>query len=170
VVKLVEGLISQPAAAVERSPGYQVTDDDVRAGLAPILSICATTGAAVRGKALDLLWTLARDDHRRTNRYPDHPLRVLADFADFNHPGYSERQRALLEAVARWLKRPGTDGDSITPLAVLEPLMAKEGLRTRRDPDGDALTLIPYLVPPVAVSDVRAGGRALATQYGKGTL
>ena len=169
VVELVEVLISEPAVAVERSPGYHVTDDDVRAGLAPILSICATTGAAARGKALDLLWALACNDHRPVNRHPDHPLRVLADFAEFDRPGYSERQRALLEAAARWLRRPGADGDSVTPLAVLEPLVAKEGMRTRRHPGGDALTLIPYLVPPAAVSDVRAGVRALATEYGKDT-
>jgi len=169
VVELVEVLISEPAVAVERSPGYHVTDDDVRAGLAPILSICATTGAAFRGKALDLLWALACNDHRPTNRHPDHPLRVLADFAEFDRPGYRERQRALLEAAARWLKRPGADGHSVTPLAVLEPLVAKEGMRTRQHPSGDALTLIPYLVPPAAVSDVRAGVRALATEYGKDT-
>ncbi len=167
VVELVEVLISEPAVAVERSPGYHVTDDDVRTGLAPILGICATTGAAVRGKALDLLWALACNDHRPTNRHPDHPLRVLADFAEFDRPGYSERQRALLEAAARWLRRPGADGDSVTPLAVLEPLVAKEGMRTRPHPGGDALTLIPYLVPPAAVSDVRAGVRALAAEYGK---
>ncbi len=169
VVDLVEVLISKPAVAVERSPGYHVTDAGVRAGLAPILSICATTGADVRGKALDLLWALARNDHRPANRHPDHPLRVLADFAEFDRAGYSERQRALLEAAARWLRRPGADGDSVTPLAVLEPLVAKEGMRTRQHPGGDALTLIPYLVPPAAVSDVRAGVRALATEYGKDT-
>ncbi|MGH3276958.1 MAG: hypothetical protein ACRDNZ_21855, partial [Streptosporangiaceae bacterium] len=168
VVELVGVLISEPVVAAERSPGYYVTDDAVRAGLAPILSICATTGEAVRGKALDLLWALACNDHRPTNRHPDHPLRVLADFAEFDRPGYSERQRALLEAVARWLRRPGVDGDSVTPLAVLETLVAKEGMRTRRHPGGDALTLIPYLVPAAAVSDVRAGVRALATEYGKG--
>jgi hypothetical protein len=81
----------------------------------------------------------------------------------------SERQRALLEAAARWLKMSGADGDSVTPLAVLEPLVAKEGMRRRPHPGGDALTLIPYLVPPAAVSDVRAGVRALATECGKGT-
>ena len=169
VVELVEVLISEPAVAVERSPGYHVTDDNVRAGLAPILSICATTGAAVRGKALNLLWALACNDHRPTNRYPDHPLRVLADFAEFDRPGYSERQQALLEAATRWLKRPGADGDSVTPLAVLEPLVAKEGMRTRQHPGGDALSLIPYMVSPAAVSHVRAGVRALATEHGKDT-
>ena len=39
----------------------------------------------------------------------------------------------------------------------------------QRHPGGDALTLIPYLVPPAAVSDVRAGVRALAAEYGKDT-
>jgi hypothetical protein len=169
VVELVEVLISRPALAVERSPGYRVTDDDVRAGLAPILSICAATGAAVRDKALDLLWALARNDHRPPNQHPDHPLRVLADFAEFDRPGYSERQRALLEAAARWLRRPGADSDSVTQLAVLEPLVAKEGMRTRPHSGGDALALIPYLVPAAAVSGVRAGVRALATEYGKDT-
>jgi hypothetical protein len=167
VVDLVEVLISEPAVAAERSSGYHVTDDAVRAGLAPVLSICATTRAAVRGKALDLLWALASNDHKPANRHPDHPLRILADFAEFHRPGCSERQQALLEAAARWLRRPGADGDRVTPFAILEPLVAKEGMRTQRHPGGDALTLIPYLVSPAAVSDVRAGVRALATEHGK---
>jgi hypothetical protein len=169
VTGLAEVLIGEPAVAVERSPGYLVTDADVRAGLAPVLSICAATGATVRGKALDLLWALARTDHRLANRHPDHPLRILADFAEFDRPGCSERQDALLQGTARWLRRPGTEGDSITPLAILEPLVAKEGMRVQQHPGGDALTLTPYLVPPAAVSDLRAAARALATEYATDT-
>jgi len=170
VVELVEALMGQPAAEAGRWPGHPVTDADVRAGLAPILGICATTSVAVRDKALDLLWALARSDHRPAHRHPEHALRTLADFVEFGRPGDSARQIALLGAATRWLgSSPGDDGDSVTPLAVLEPLVAKEGMRQQQHPDGNALTLTPYLVLPAVVSDLRAGVRDLATKHSKDT-
>jgi hypothetical protein len=169
VVEVVEALMGEPAVEVERWPGHPVTDADVRAGLAPILGICAATGDAVRGKALDLLWALARSDQRPANRHPEHPLRTLADFVEFGRLDDSVRKKAwaLLDAATRWLASPGDNRDSVTPLAVLEPLVAKEGMRQQRHPDGDALTLIPFLVPPAAVSDLRTAVRDLATKHSK---
>lgn len=169
VVHLAEILIEQPAAEAERWPGRLDTDADVRAGLAPVIGISAATGDSVRGKALDLLWMLARTDHRPPNQFPEHPLRILADFVEFGRPGGASRQKALIEAATRWLGGPGSDSDSVTPLAILEPLVAKEGIRQQPQPGGDALTFIPFLVSPTAVSDLRADVRALAAKHAVGT-
>ena len=166
VVNLVRDLMTNSSTDSHVFGDYTLTDTAVRRDLAPILGICARTGAACRGTALDLLWELACTDQRRPNQYPEHALRVLEDLADLGAGGHHDLQIAVIDAAKRWLDEQPGAADTVTPLRVLEPLVAKVGVRERWDPDGDAIHLTPYLVRPQAVADIRARVRALAVEYG----
>jgi hypothetical protein len=169
VTELVGLVMAQPAEPSERWPGHLVTDYRVRTELAPILGTCVRAGSEpVGGRALDLLWSLARDDSRPTNPNPDHPKRVLETLAEFGRPGNDERHQQLLRAARRWLDEPPADDDVATPLKVLAPLVVKEGTRQEWRRDTDALVFTPFQLDAAVVSGVRAEVRDLAVTHGIG--
>jgi hypothetical protein len=94
----------------------------------------------------DLLWELAREDRRELNPYPEHPIRVLTDLAkyDFLHKPL-EFNQAVLERVARWLKKNDAHNHQYSPLDVIDPLLSKTAHSNRYD----GLTITYYSRPVV---------------------
>jgi hypothetical protein len=73
--------------------------------------------------ALCLLWSLAQDDDRPTNQFPDHPMRVLAEMAELGTGKPFDYLFAVIDAAESWLGEPA----KLSPLDVLEPMLAVEG-------------------------------------------
>ncbi|MGI8546750.1 MAG: hypothetical protein ACR2M1_05360, partial [Gemmatimonadaceae bacterium] len=99
--------------------------------------------------ALDVLWELAESDTRPTNQFPDHPMRVLKDLAEFEAgkpPVYNE---AMVDAASRWF----TDGQTVSPFDVLEPLLATEG--SRQTYQDFTIAFQPFPLNVDAVSPIR---------------
>ena len=77
-------------------------------------------------KALDLLWQLAKDDERPTNPRPDHPMRVLEDFATIEPTKEPWVYEAVLDAVDRWAREPDAFSHRFAPLDVLDKLLDQD--------------------------------------------
>ncbi|MDP9164761.1 MAG: hypothetical protein M3O32_01610 [Actinomycetota bacterium] len=99
--------------------------------------------------ALDLLWELAQSDIRPTNQFPDHPLRVLRDLAEFEVGKPAVYNDAIVEAASRWFD----DGQTVSPFDVLEPLLATEG--SRQTYQDFTFTFEPFPLNPEAVRPIR---------------
>ncbi len=75
----------------------------------------------------DVLWELGRDDERKTNPRPEHPIRVLCGLAEYQIDKPFDFNRSVVEAVSRWLREPGAHDHAHSPLDVLDPVFAKSG-------------------------------------------
>lgn len=127
---------------------HRPTYRDVINALPPMLKGAAYTFDQLP-VALDLLWELAQSDDRPTNQFPDHPVRVLRDLAEFEvgkPPAYNE---AIVDAASRWF----ADGQTVTPFDVLEPLLATEGSSEKYE--DFTLTFRPFPLNVDAVTPIR---------------
>lgn len=73
--------------------------------------------------ACDLLWQLAKLDNRPTNRFPEHPLRVLQDLAEFARYKPLWFIEQVFEIASTWFE----DDARLSPFEVLDHLLATEG-------------------------------------------
>jgi hypothetical protein len=154
-----------PRAALISYRG-QLTAGDVARGCAPLLARCAQAAPALLGPALDILWDLAAVDGRQTNQYPDHPARLICDdLVDLGRIAQGSLP-VVLDRVETWLRVPDTLEAPRTPLFVLAPLLAKNGLRyaQRRQ----TLEFSPFFVPPDKVASARDRIRRLLVAQGSG--
>lgn len=163
---LVRWALEHPAAPEQISSAdlglsYTFTDQDVRNAAAPVLRTAAYDRDTLR-EAADLLWEMARGDARPSNQHPNHPLRMLAELAEYDPRGVSAFQQALPGLVERWLRRPRREGDVHDPLCTVHPLLATEG--HRQTWSSEALTFHPFLIDPdsPAVTDLRRQALDLA--------
>lgn len=141
------------------------TAEQIEGEFAPLLARCAQSSPALLGSALDVLWGVAAVDGGPTNQHPDHSARLICDLADLG--GISEdRAQVVLDKVETWLRIPDDPQASRTPLFVLAPLLAKEGLRNawRRH----ALELKAFFVPPDKVARIRDRSRQILVAQGSG--
>jgi hypothetical protein len=98
--------------------------------LAPLYGVCATSDPGLLEIALDALWDLRRRCARPPNQDLEHPARVLADqLANFDALPDASFPRRIVARVQSWLDQGRADGDVVTPLFALGPLLAKEGTR-----------------------------------------
>ncbi|MFE2381101.1 P-loop NTPase [Streptomyces misionensis] len=131
------------------------TDTDVRHALAPVLQAVAHH-LEFLPRAATLLWNLGRDDQRRLPQHPSHPLRILAELADYTRWGPTKYQEILISQVERWLTRSPPTPFVHQPLSVLAPLLATEGHDEVWTPDTWTLTFRPYVLTPTReVLDMR---------------
>jgi transcriptional regulator with XRE-family HTH domain len=137
---------SEPAAR------YASCDQDVRYELAPVLENVAFN-ASYLAEAADLLWQLARTDVRKTNQFPDHPIRVLQRLIGYAPTTPLVYQENLLAVVSAWLDEPDPGGLPYSPFDVLEELLATEAVV--QTSDGLSLTIRSYPVAPDAVRILR---------------
>lgn len=102
-------------------------------------------------EAADLLWELARKDDRRTNSYPDHPIRILQDLASYSpwKPAYFNEK--LADIAINWLEEEKKSLHS--PFDILETLLATESSETLSE--GSTLTFRPFAVRLEAVQKIR---------------
>ncbi len=161
---LVNWIAANPTDSVEdvddpmlrlRPPTY----DDVLHEVPTVVRAIAFNAAYLRDAA-NLLWSLAATDRRETSRYPEHPLRVLRGFAEFDRGKPLSYNHAMIDIAAKWLiARPRSDR-APSPFDVLEPLLATEG--SQESTDGFAIRFRPYLIDPAAVRPLRERVFALA--------
>ncbi|HEY1379320.1 MAG TPA: restriction endonuclease, partial [Gemmataceae bacterium] len=119
-----------PGEVEERLGEYAPTHESVVDQLPDLLRRIAYT-LEYLPRCLDLLWQIGRDDGRPTGPRPAHAMRVLADLAAYDPDRPLAVNRAVLDAVRRWLRQPGAHAHRHSPLDVLDPLLAKSGEVTR---------------------------------------
>lgn len=140
-------------------PRYAWTDQHVRQELARVLeNVAFNTGYLAA--AADLLWQLARTDTRKTNQFPDHPIRVLQRLIGYAPTTPLVYQENLFAVVSAWLDEPDPGDLPYSPFDVLEELLATEAVV--QTSDGLSLTIRSYPVPPDAVRGLRSRVMELA--------
>jgi hypothetical protein len=143
--------------------------DDVRQRMPELYGQCAASAPELLETVLDALWALRRHDARPTHQYPGHAERVivdrLANIGDLPDPSFPAR---IVDRVRQWLADPADDRDVTTPLAVLRPLVAKEGEHHFMDGPRQ-LTFQPFAVSPTWARPVRDAIRATLLEQACGT-
>lgn len=138
------------------------TDTDVHHALAPVLQAVAHH-LEFLPQAATLLWNLGRDDRRGLPQHPAHPLRILAELAEYTRWGPTKYQRILISQVERWLSRAPATPSVHQPLSVLAPLLATEGHDEVWTPASWTLSFRPYVLAPAPeVLDMRGAALNLA--------
>lgn len=138
------------------------TDTEVRYALAPVLQ-AIVHHLEFLPQAATLLWNLGRDDQRGLPQHPSHPLRILAERADYTRWGPTKYQEILISQVERWLTRTPATPSVHQPLSVLAPLLSIDGHDEVWTPSTWTLTFRPYVLPPTReVLDMRGAVLDLA--------
>lgn len=161
---LVNWIVANPTDAVEDVDDpilrlHAPTYEDVLHEVPAVVRAIAFNEAYLRDAA-NLLWSLAATDWRETNRYPEHPLRVLRGFAEFDRGKPLRYNHAMIDIAAEWLNAGPLSERAPSPFDVLEPLLATEG--SDESMDGFAIRFRPYLLDPLAVRPLRERVIALA--------
>jgi len=100
-------------------------------------------------EALDQLWELAQRDERPTNPHPNHPVRVLCELAEFGVAKPLWFNNLVIDIVSTWF----SDGQHLSPLEVLEPVLATEG--DDSTVRGHTITFQPFAFRPESVMKLR---------------
>lgn len=121
---------------------------DVLGELVPMLKPAAYTFETLP-TVLDLLWELAQDDARKTNQYPDHPLRVLTDLAGYELAKPLDYNEAVFDAARGWF----ADDSTLSPFEVIKPLLATES--SSQSYQGYTLSFQPFPLKAEVVMPLR---------------
>ena len=149
--------VEDTAPATDGGSPWQATRRDVVDALAPILKAVGYH-LELLPEALNALWSLAQNDHRPTNQFPDHPMRVLVDMADLRTGKPFDYLFAVIDAAESWL----SEGSKLSPFDVLEPMLAVEG--SEHVSSGLTVTFHAYGLTPDSVREVRARVIGLANR------
>lgn len=129
-LQIVRRALSDPARTTDWSVvDLTIDDTSVRAKLPAVLRAVAQYPAHAR-EALDVLWTLGRDDARAMNAHAEHPVRVIGEIGGYR-TGTAAHHDALLDLVEHELAQPGRNAHHYLPLDLVEPLLARDGTTTR---------------------------------------
>ncbi|WP_129675967.1 ATP-binding protein [Candidatus Chloroploca sp. Khr17] len=143
VLEIVTLAIREPAAPVEDEAPQWFTHDQVLQKLPPLLQRIGYNLDYLQ-RCCDILWQLGRDDARPTNSNPNHGMRILQDFAQYDIGKYYVFNEGVLESVNRWLRRDAAHSHLHSPLEVLDQLMAKSGHSDYSE--GYCIVMRPFLV------------------------
>ncbi len=144
VLNLVRFAIRNPAPTDETFLGQlSFTHAAVLREVHRILPRCAGSEHCLPG-CLDLLWELGRADEGPTNSNPDHPFRAITDIAEYRPTKPLWVNRAVLDAVRRWLTQPDAFNYAHTPLDALDILLAKSGIEHQSN--GHHIIYRPFLL------------------------
>lgn len=161
VLELVDRALATPAATSDWSPfPVQIDDHSVRRKLPVLLGAVGRHRDHARA-ALDRLWILGRDDVRATHSFTEHPLRVIRDLGGYDVDATRHHQ-ALIDLVAHEVATPEVDEHAISPLLLLDALLAREGTRTKWV--GLGLQIGSFLVHTEATEPWRAQVRELLVE------
>ena len=152
--------VEDTAPAPDGGWKWQATRRDVIHGLAPVLKAVGYHLDHLP-EALHLLWSLAQDDDRPTNQFPDHPMRVLVEMADLRTGKPFDYLFAIIDAAESWLSEPS----KLSPFNVLEPMLAVEA--SEHINSGLTLTFRSYGLSPDSVRVVRSRVIDLAIDQAK---
>jgi len=161
VFGLVQDMLAAPADSGRTADmsAFELTHDDVRRHVAPLLRTCAAANADLLGGVLNQLWALARQDARPPNQDGDHPARIIEDIGNLGRSAALQTARVIIDSVRGWLSTPDPADAPRTPLFALEPLLAKEGMTQDWQPN--ALNLLPHMIDAKRVKSVRDQVRGL---------
>lgn len=109
-------------------------------------------------KTAELLWALGADDVRATNSWPDHPIRVLAEIAAYSGVKPIAYNELVLESIERIIDRPDAHEHQHSPVELLEPLLAREGISSFAR--GHQIRLGRFTVPVERTMELRRRVRA----------
>lgn len=127
----------------------------VEHALASVVADAAVYNADVLEQVLDILWSLAQHDDRPPAQNPQHPLRLIKDrlgnVGDLPDPTYPAR---IVQAAQRWLAAYDPADGPASPLAALDPLLAKEGTTTEWE-NRRTLRFKPFFVSPAWARPLR---------------
>jgi transcriptional regulator with XRE-family HTH domain len=108
---------------------FRLTWRHVLEEIPPILRTVAYEAESLP-EACAMLWALAQTDRRETNQYPNHPLRVLRELAEYEPGKPMAFNEALLTLAESW----ADEEPELSPLEAIEALVATEGSsQTYRD-------------------------------------
>lgn len=79
----------------------------------------------------DLLWSLGKKEMRELNPYPECPLRILLDLAEYGIRKPKIYNLKMLKCIKRWLQEDDAYQYRYSPLDILIKLLAKEGEDTQ---------------------------------------
>ncbi|WP_435204931.1 hypothetical protein [Micromonospora sp. bgisy143] len=145
--------ISQLAYESCRAPdGDPQCRDRIRAALPPVLEKAALDPETFSA-SVDLLWELAGQDGRTDRRQTDHPIQVLRDLAEFKRWKPLAFNTRMVDAARRWIAVSRGSNPRVSPLEILEPLLATE--IEEKESDGTQVTLKQFQLDPGAVSALR---------------
>lgn len=105
-------------------------------------------------EAVALLWEMGRQDDRQTGPHPSHPMRVLAEMAAFEDGKPFEINDAILAFALAQADRDDVWAGAHTPLDLLEPYLATEGVHDESTSRG--VTMTPYQLRYDLVQPYRA--------------
>jgi len=109
-------------------------------------------------KTAELLWALGADDMRPTNSWPDHPIRVLAEIAAYSGVKPIAYNELVLESIEKILDQPEVHQHRHSPIELLEPLLAREGISSFAR--GHQIRLGRFIVPVERTMELRRRVRA----------
>ena len=164
-LNLVQWIVENPTDILEDIDGqpllraYPPTYQDVLKEVPSVLQAVAYNMTQQR-LAMDILWTLAATDKRETNRYPEHPIRVLRSLAEFHRAKPLTFNDVVVDVAASWFEANRLEEGGPSPFDVLEPMLATEG--SEDSADGHAVRFTPYSIDPDVVAPYRDRILALA--------
>jgi hypothetical protein len=160
VLEMVDRALAQPARTSDWSSfSVQIDDVSVRLKLPVLLTTVGRHPHHARA-AMERLWLLGRDDVRPTSSHPQHPVRVRRELGGYDM-GPDHRQ-ALIDLVAQQAAATQVNNHRVSPLTVLDALLARDGMRTRMV--GLKGQITSYWVRTEATEPWRAQVRALLVQ------
>jgi hypothetical protein len=158
VLALIEQAIAEPVGEVsEWEAAFKFNEETVLRRVPEILRRIAFN-LDFLPRATDFLWQLGRDKPGRLPSLTDHPVRLLQDMAGYEVRKPTEYREALLARVEKWIEEPGAFDHLHSPLDVIDPMLARQGLHS--GVEGFAWTLTPFFVNAKATAELRS--RAIA--------
>jgi len=78
-------------------------------------------------KSCDILWDLGKKETRELNPYPESPIRILLDLAEYGIRKPKAYNVKMLGCIKKWLQQDDAYSYRYSPLDILVKLLAKEG-------------------------------------------
>ena len=141
----------QPRRALDFVERY-LHEDDYRDQLSKIAKY-ASYNITHLERALGCLWTMGRHDSRQTNRYPDHPLRVIDSLAEPTRGKPIEFNSQVLDFAFSLLDDPSNWSDHASPLDIFDSVLKTESYTTSSE--GHSVQFSGFSVSPSAVQKLR---------------
>ena len=104
----------------------EITHEDVKRILPKILQKISYD-LELFPRCSDILWNLGKDQQGYPSSTPDHPIRILSDFMDYDPEMPPDFREFLLDQIEFWLKDSNAFEYRYSPLDILDSIFKKEG-------------------------------------------
>ncbi|CCK62459.1 helix-turn-helix domain-containing protein [Mycobacterium canetti] len=161
VISVVRWILDNPVeetpAGVDPVSLFRRTWRDVLDELPAILHAASGPLECFR-ESCGILWELAQTDRRPTHQYPNHPLRVLRELAEYAPQRPPEYNEAIVELAESWAEK----APELSPLTAIEGLVATEGSTHRYSAGTQTLSIHPFALRQDVVRPIRRRAIELA--------